>query len=269
MGDESSLMVPLSGNESWREIVEKILDELADGDLPDDVIEATELILAGYPTYKIAEKLGVKSQTVRSWMSKYPTMAAAIAQGKKSLSLWRMSKLEQQFLTAIDRSREILEVPLHGEVAGCKVDSKVLTVVAAQARYIIGLFAGQKTDITVTHELGDTVLKAKDDALDYIAKRLAEQQHEAANGEPIEIEYKVIDERVDDSGPLLDEDGNPPFGEIGKVDVDEDGILCHICGRRYKSLAKHITTKHNTPINEYETLYMLAPGSIRDAEGYE
>lgn len=258
-------------DKEWTEILDGLIQELEAGDdLPDKVIQATELLLAGWPVYKVARKLGTTSETVRRWISKYPTMATVLANGRKLLSKWRMAKLEQQFLTAVERSQEILEVGLDGfyrnelgELA--PVNSKALTVIAAQARYMIGLFAGQKVDVQVTHELGNTVLKAREDALAYIAQRLAEQDANAEL-EPVETIVRVIDAKVKSSGPVLDEDGNPPFGELGVLDRNDDGSLCHLCGKRFKSLARHIQTEHNTTTDEYELTYMLDDGLVRKAD---
>jgi hypothetical protein len=257
-------------DQEWSQIVEQLISELDTAELPDDVIQATEMLLAGFPTYKVARKLSKSTDTIRRWLSKYPTMAMVVSDGRKLLAKWRMSKLEQQFLTAIERSQEILEVDLSGisvDDMGLdhKVDPKVLTVVAAQARYMIGLFAGQKVDITVTHEVGDTVMKAKQDALNYIAERLAEQEANAEL-EPIEATIRVIDTEIDNNAPVLDENGNPPFGKLGEFAKSEAGTQCHICGKFYKYLAKHLLTEHNLTTEEYELTYMLEDGAVRKAD---
>jgi hypothetical protein len=259
-------IVPLNQDADWSEIVTKLVNELNENDLPDKVVQATEMLLAGYPTHKVAKKLGTTTETVRRWISTYPTMAAVVVQGKDLLSKWRMAKLEQQFLSAVERSQEILELPLNGvDKDDNRVDPKILTVVAAQARYVIGLFAGQKVDVEVRHELGQTVLKARQDALDYLAERLLEQQANA-QGEPIETTFRVIDAKLDANGPLLDEEGDPPFGAMGKLDTNEDGVQCHVCGKRLKYLGSHILSVHGMGTQEYENLYMLEPGAVKKSE---
>lgn len=258
---DSRQLVTFTGDTEWAHIVNALVDELDSADMPDKVVQVTELMLAGWPTYKAAKQVGVSASTVRRWMTRYPTMAAVLSNGKKLLSVYRMAKLEQQYAAAVERSQEILDVDLADEL----VNSKILTVVAAQARYIIGLFAGQKVDVTVTHELGDTVMKAKEDALDYIAQGLAEQRG-GASVEPIEATYRIVDGKIDDDGPMLEPDGGSPFGELGELDVDHNGILCHICGNRYKSMHTHLSNKHNMTTNEYEILYLLEEGEVRSAQ---
>lgn len=251
-------------SEDWQTIVDQLVDELTSQDLPDKVVQAAEMMLAGYPLYKVARKVNVTSPTVRRWLSAYPTLAAVVANGRKLLSTWRLARLEQQFLTALERSQEVLEVSLDGETSdGKRVNPKILTVVAAQARYIIGLFAGQQQNITVTHEMGDTVMQAREDALAYLAQKLAEQRQHASL-EPVEAVYRVIDPRMDNNGPMLDEQGRPPFGEMGELDVAGEGTLCHVCGGRYKSFAKHLLVSHNLSAEEYETLYLFPEGSVRN-----
>lgn len=262
---ELSLSVSTDINDqSWPEIVGQLTDQLVDGDLPDKVIQATEMLLAGMPQHKIAKKLGVTTHTIRGWVNKYPVMAAVISNGKKLLTRWRLSKLEQQFLTALERSQEILEIPLNGVSNGDVVNPKVLTVVAAQARYIIGIFAGQQQNITVTHEAGQTLLNAQQDALDYLASKLQDQQELAAI-EPIDAVFRVVDDKFD-SGPLLDEAGEPPFGKLGELTETDDGLVCSICGKPYKNLSRHLLRSHNTSTGDYETLYMLEEGAIRKKE---
>jgi len=253
--------------EEWSNIVSTLLDSLDVQDFPDDVLRATEMMLVGMPTYKIGKRLGVSTATVRGWLTKYPAMSVVVANGKKLLAQWRLGKLEQQFLTALERSEEVLEVGIDGFYEGAdgayrRVDPKVLTVIAAQARYIIGLFAGQKIDVSVTHELGDTLLKARADALDYLADRLAAQD-DGSDLEPIEAVVRVIDAKMDNDGPSLDPDGNAPFGTRGILSRDKEGSLCHICGNRYKSLARHLDTKHGTTTDEYEMTYDLEDGWVR------
>lgn len=255
--------VPDVTDKRWQEIVDTIVDELTEEDLPDNVVRATELLLAGYPTYKAAKKVGVKPATVRRWLTKYPVMTAVVEQGRKLLSEWRLTQLEQQFLTAIERNQEILELDLTGAVYSdklpVKIDPKILTVVAAQTRYMIGLYAGQKVDVTVTHEAGETVLKAREDGWNYIADQLRLQD---TGDEPIEAVYKVIDSKMDSNSPVLDEKGNSNFGELGFLDRNVDGSLCHVCGSRYKSLNRHLG-RHNMSTTEYETLYILEEGMVR------
>jgi hypothetical protein len=264
----NNAIIPLAGDEEWNAIVSRLVNEIADKDMPEKVVQATEMLMAGFPIHKIAKKLRTDTKTIRGWMTAYPTMTAIVADSKKLISKWRLSKLEQQFLTAVDLSQSILDISLTGiDENGNDVDAKVLTVLAAQARYIIGIFAGQKQDITVKHELGDTVMKAREDALNYLAEKLIEQKNRV-DVEPIEATYRILDNKVDDTGPFLDEDGRPPFGEMGKLDIDDDGILCHVCGRRFKAFSKHVTVKHNTPVDEYEILYMLEEGIVLKSENH-
>lgn len=262
-------IIPFRDDEEWVSIVESIYDELDDYDIPYLVIKATEMLLAGYPMYKVAHEVGVGTKTIRTWLTRYPAMTAAISRGKPLLTKWRMAKLEQQFMTAIERNQEILTLPLSGAVGDdegniSKVNPKVLTVVAAQTRYIIGLFAGQKSDVTVKHELGETVLAARKDALDYLAQEMKSQDQDS-DVEPVETTFRVLDPKLDDQGPIFDETGEPFHGEMGTLDTDEEGSLCHICGNRFKVLSKHVGQSHVMTTEEYETIFLLEEGVLREA----
>ena len=264
----SNSLVPVP-DEEWGEIVNKLVEEVNDQDYPDKVVRATEMMVVGFPLPEIAEEIGTETRTIRRWLTKYPVMAATVANGRALLSKWRMSKLEQQFLKAVNRSEQVLDLSLSGSYyddAGEQhfVDPKVLTVVAAQSRYVIGLFAGQRMDVQVTHELGDTVLKAQSDALDYIADKLQDQQ-DGVVIDAVETTYRVLDDKVE-TGPMLNSDGSAPHGEIGQLNINEDGTQCHICGNRYKALHSHLYGKHNTSTKDYETVYMLDQGAVRAAK---
>ncbi|MCK5605143.1 MerR family transcriptional regulator [Candidatus Pacearchaeota archaeon] len=264
----SNALMPVP-DEEWADIVNKLVIDINEEDVPDDVVRATEMMLVGFPITEVSAELGIETRTIRKWLTTYPIMAATVANGRALLSKWRMSKLEMQFLKAINRSEQVLDLSMAGSYLDSEgvshfVDPKVLTVIAAQSRYVIGLFAGQKTDVQVTHELGDTVLKAREDALDYIADKLQDQK-EGVVIDAVETTYRVLDPKVE-TGPMLDSDGSPPHGKIGEFDINENGIECHICGSRFKALHNHLYSKHNTSTKDYEMLYMLEQGSVRDAK---
>ena len=259
--DTKALAVTDQKDPEWQEIVNQIVDDLNKEDLPEQVIQATELLLAGWPTYKAAQRLGVKTAAIRKWLQAYPAMALAVANGRKMLSKWRMSKLEQQFLQAIEKSEEILDLDLGDDT----VNAKLVATVAQHARYIISLFAGQKIDINVTVEEGTQTLKARNDALAYLAEELAKQRD---SGETIEATYRIVDATPEEGKqkPLLDQDGNPPFGKIGELDTTGEGTICHICGIREVLFEKHINQVHHMKTKEYELMYMLDLGAVKKAD---
>lgn len=255
------IVVPSEVDESWRQIVDSIILDLDSEDIPDHVVRAMELLLSGFSIPDVAQELGVKNETVRKWLVRYPRISEILADNQANLVKWRMTQIDKQFLQALEVSRHVLSIPLDDDT----VNAKLVGIIAAQARYIIGLRAGQKQDITVTHEMGDSVLKARQDALNYLATRLTAQDDE----EPIETTVRVLDGKWDDQGPMLDEHGKSPFGIVGELDTTEDGTLCHVCGQRYKSLKRHALSKHNLGSTEYENIYGLEEGSLRGAENNE
>ena len=248
----------------WQQIVSDLFEEVHKDDLPEKVVECAELMLAGWPTYKIAKRLGVETKVIRGWLNRYPSMAVAVAKGRKILTQWRMSKLEQQYMQAIEKSEEILDLDLEDRA----VNSKLLAVVAQQARYVISLFVGQKIDVNVKVSEGEQTLKAKQDALEYLASEMAKNRQE----NPVEVvqgTYRVEDVQPEAAPPpMLDQEGNPAFGELGVLDTNEEGTLCHICGERAKSLRFHLLS-HKVKIKDYEILFMLPLGSVMKLEKSE
>lgn len=245
----------------WREIVNELVDQLSDGDVPEKVVRATELMLSGVPNYQVAKMLNVDKATVKSWMVKYPMVAGIVQQGRSLLSKWRMARLEQQFMTAVDKSREILEMNvLESDDAEQKVNAKLVAIQAQQSRFIIEQFTKQIADTSVQSDSERVTLSASAGAMAYIANELA--KHREAN-DPVETTFRVLDPATENNQPVLDEQGNPIYGEMGVLDRNADGTLCHICGKRYQKLVLHLSTVHTTPDDVYELTFMLEEGTVK------
>ncbi len=263
MASEDKALANVGGmnDPEWKEIVDKIVNQLDNTDLPEQVVEATELLLAGWPTYKAAKKLGIQPKMIRTWLNTYSAMAMAVANGRKLLSKWRMAKLEQQFVQAMEKSEEILDLDLEDRA----VNAKLVGTVAQHARFIISLFAGQKIDVNVKVEEGDQTLKAKEDALAFIADQLAKQR---LGETPVEGVYRVVDVTPEEAKnrPLLDENGNPLYGQLGILDTNDEGTLCHACGERFKFVSIHIGSMHHLDVKNYEIIFMLPLGCIKELE---
>ncbi len=273
----NDLIVPdLPEDDDWQEIVNRLVDTLgSDKDIPDKVVLAAEMMVAGLPTYKIAKKLGLSTNTVKGWLTRYPLMSLAVANARKDVQRWRLSLLEQQFVSAVMKSGEVLEArpePVtdsYGEIVidddGNPVmldpNAKLLGVQAQHARFLISMFMGNKIDVNVNIRDESPVIKAKADALDYIAQRIGDL---VENREPRET-IVIVQDPKKESGPLLTEDDKPNFGQLGVLDISEEGILCHICGKRFAQLDIHIRTKHSLSNDMYETVFMIPPGGLKDA----
>lgn len=268
---DKAIVLSFQGDETWGQIVEQLAAEMGDGELPDNVLQAAEMLVSGMPVAQIARKLSVSPGTVRTWLTQYPTMARLVADGKKLLHAWRMAKLEEQFHSAIARSAEILSVDLDGTYTDKQGEprvakDKIMGQVGQQARFIISTFVGQQVNVNVNHNVNDPLLKAKADALDYLAEQLHAQRR-GSEEEPIEAVIRVDDSSKDVHRPMLLSDGQAPFGTVGALDQNNDGIQCHVCGGRYKNLRRHLSTRHDLLTSDYEILYALPDGSVLAAQG--
>lgn len=254
----------------WTSIIEQLYETLSaiDG-MPDKVISAAEMMVANWPIYKIAKELDVSTKTVRGWLTQYPQLAMAVADARQDMGKWRMEQLEQQFLLALKKSEEILTTSVvnaqssEEDTVKETVNAKLLGIQAQHSRYLIDLFVGNKFDLNINIREDTPVLKATQSALDYIITKLKQSE---PDDEPIEGIVRVIDPH-EKEGPVLEPDGKPRYGEFGKIDVNEEGMLCHICGKRYARLDIHIRTREGYSNESYETLFMLAPGAIKDIIG--
>ncbi len=268
-------LVPLNAATSWQEITNALVERLEKEELPEKVVKATEYLVCGWPMYKIAERIGSKGSTIRTWLKKYPAMALAVAEGQKALHLWRLSQLEQQFLLAMEISQELFDAEPGRFVENFEegeediwipTNHKLLAAKATHARFIIGLFAGQKLKIDIkTPEEERPPLKAGVDALDYLIDGISKRidNHRA---EPIEKVIRVIDNKSTDDKPIIDAKGNPFYGILGELDTDEEGSLCHICGKRALHIRQHIGGAHRIPPFDYEVTFMLDEGALSRAD---
>lgn len=264
---ESTALVPLSAAGEWQTIVDEVVDSL-DDDIPDKVIKATEYLICGWPTHKIAERLNTKKAIIRGWLTRYPKMAVAVHYGQRELYRWRMAQLEQGFLTALEVSQRILDMGssknrLEANMQDmASADPKLLAIQAQQARFIISLFAGQKMDLKVRSPSDDRpALKAQKDALDYIASQIKDSLN-TIEARP-EATYRVVDIASGVLGPLLDDKGDPFHGILGEFDQNEEGTLCHVCGERASKLYMHVTKGHKMKAREYEMVFMLDKDSLK------
>lgn len=252
---------------TWQSVIDSLTTNLTKNpDIDEKIVMAAEMILSGFPLYKIAKQLNVSTDTVKGWLLNYPEITYAIGQARRDLTKWRLEQLEQQFLLAVNKSYEILTTDSYiyedddGVLVTATPNTKLLAVQAQHARYILNLFA-DRSNFNINIQVTETAptLKAKQDALDYITGQLKKQEEE-----PIEATVRVISNDTR-QGPLLDEDGNSLFGKLGELDHDKnEGTLCHVCGNRFNRLDIHIRVKENMSNEMYETIYMLPPGSLTE-----
>jgi len=258
--------LPAEDINTWVSIVDELYETLGRADaMPDKVVGAAEMMVAGFPLYKIAKELDVPTKTVRSWLVTYPELAKAVAIARQDMGKWRMHMLESQFLQALQKSEEVLTLSAKNVASSEEdlvketVNAKLLGIQMQQARFIISLFVGNKFDLNVTIREDLPTLKATQNALEYIASQIRTQDEE----EPIDAVVRVIDVESP-GGTLLDENGNPFHGVLGKLDITDEGTLCHICGKRFQRLDIHVRVKERLSNEDYETIFMLPPGAMKD-----
>ena len=233
-------MVPLSAAGEWHEIIDHLVDELTEGDFPDDVIKAAEYLICGWPTYKVAERLGKQTNTIRGYLSRYPQVAVAVHYGQRELQRWRLAQLERQFISAVEASQDILDLGTpHRQVENLDgVDPKILALKAQQA------------------------------PLDYIADKVSTRLESIeAFPERQTTTYRIIDAKDRKSGPMLDENGDPMHGTLGEFDTNEEGTLCHVCGDRYSKIRLHVTKGHKLTDREYEMVFMFEKDALKKHDG--
>lgn len=269
---ETSLISLESAGE-WQEIIDNLIVKLESEELPDKVIKVAEYLICGWPLNEIKKRTGTDPRTIKRWIRKYPSLTITIATGQKELQKWRLARLEQQFLSALEVSQKVLDTEGDGywetDEDGEETDyipttnTKLLALQATHARFIIGLFAGQQFRLEVeTPEQDKPLLHGETDALDYIAAQISDRL-DHAKSEPLELTLRVIDPDTGVMGPLVDENGDPYHGELGVLDRNDDGILCHICGKRAKGFHFHIGGAHHMSVNDYELTFMLEQGAIK------
>lgn len=256
-------VVPISASSEWQEIINSIVASLEPHDLPEKVIEASDYLISGFPVVDVAKRVGVSTKTVRAWLVRYPELAAAIKKGQEELQRWRLALIERQFVDAVNFSYGLLS----NDSEIVNRDDKVLAQQAKQARYILDMLTGKVKDLHITQINNNTVsvdtveLKATRSSLDYLAQRINETPEDI-----LDAEFEITYVNGPDKGPLVNEEGEPFFGSFGSLDVDQDGILCHICGNKSKKLQPHIASAHGLSPREYENAFRLAPNEIKNVD---
>jgi len=228
---------------SWSDIADLIWDTVTEDEkaeaLPIQVIKAVELSLSGLPRYKVARELNVSSRTIKNWIEKYPEVRAALTIGTQLLSRWRLAKIEQQFLDAVEKSKEVLTLD-PTDTEGLNI--KLLGVQAQHARYIMDKMLSpqvQNLILNINAKEDDTgVYRATKEALDYI-------RSQAVEGEFTEVA-----------------DVEPEFGSFGVITTKGNEAQCHICGVYQKDLNAHIEEEHELDQSEYEVLFRLPHGTL-------
>lgn len=270
---EETSLIPLEAANDWQKIINHLIEQLEGEDLPDKVIKVAEYLICGWPLNEIKNRTGTDPRTIKAWIKKYPSLTLAIAAGQKELRKWRFARLEQQFLSALDVSQEILdaegggywETDEEGEETEYvhSTNTKLLSLKATHARFILGLFAGQRFQLDIeTPEQDKPLLNAEVEALDYIADQISDRL-DHAKSEPIEMTLRLVDKDSGVMGPLVDENGDPFHGELGIMDKNDEGMLCHVCGERSKGLTFHIGGAHHMSVEEYELTFMIERGEIK------
>ena len=244
---------------SWADLMDEVADLVDLEQIPEGALHAMPYLMSGVPKSEVARHVGVSRKTLNQWLSKFPSLQIAVSKGKELAQEYRLSMLEAQFIKALQVSEEILNMPMRGisddEDGG--VNSKIATAKGQHARFIIDKFVSSKREVSVTHELGDTVLDARQDALDYIAEQIS------MTGEDEPVTYRVIDGNSNNEGPMLNEDGTPNFGTYGGLTQNDEGrTQCHDCGEWFLSLGTHIRKTMNMSLSDYEVIYGLDPGTI-------
>ena len=52
------------------------------------------------------------------------------------------------------------------------------------------------------------------------------------------------------------------FGELGTLQIENDRVQCHICGKWFIALGQHVYKKHNISCDEYRKIYGLNKTSV-------
>lgn len=236
---------------SWQKIVEELFDT-SEG-LSELAMQIVEYAVCGYSKTKACKQLGI---TVYEWnktVKDNPAIAQLITDGLSLARKWRTAQLEEQYMDAINKSKEILQLSLSDDT----VNVKLVGTIAQHARYVIDLFArNDLAPVASANADTDMALKASKDALDYLVEKIA-----SSTDDEIIVTHRIVDA---DSAPKMKSDASPNFGELGVLEYDDDGkIRCHVCGVYAKNFVMHIRRAHSLEPMDYEAAYDLPEGEVR------
>ena len=258
---------------SWLELMESLANEV-DNNVADreKIVEAAELLLLNYPLREVASILSVTQGTVKRWIRETPSLARVIAEKKVLVSRWRLEQLDRQMLLALKKSAEILSLDAQEKIeydedgnelpSEKRTNVKLLGIQAQQSRYVIDTFMKNHPEVDVEQRGKAVTLSMDGEAMGTLVNILSDVGKKHG---PTEIVYEVSS-NTQNAQPLLDENGNPLFGEFMQLDMHSDGITCHICGKHFKHLITHVRTRHAVMEEDYCSIFMVDIDSIRKAE---
>lgn len=258
---DKSLLADISTDVRWAAVLDEIMEIVEDVDSTDrsKIKDATVYLMSGLAVYETAQRVGTSRDTVRAWLRKYPIMAHAIKMGRGLLDEYRVTKLAQQFDDAIAVSQNILTLNPSDE----DVNVKALGIQALHARWVIDMFLKNRVEVNIKAD-EDTMatFRATTQALNLIADLIEDDKEDNI----IDVNYRIITEDKE-TAPIVNEKGEPFYGEMGVLDVDDENrVLCHICGERIKGIKLHVYGQHDMTPQKYELAFMLSDGELKEVD---
>ena len=247
----STDIVSMQQDDKLRELMDAAAEELSD-------LQAMALpyFISGQhygQVHKNLTALGIEvsKRTVKEWQSN-PIIRRYVANGKSLMRQWVTANMMQLAVQSIGVLRDALASPV--------TTQKERNSREENARFILR-YLGRLTP----REMQDTIdtptlaVAATSAAIigDKIASVLREGGGTSEERDVVIGEYKVI-EREDMSCKSRFDNVKPEYGKI-HVDFEVEGIQCHICGRFYRDLSRHLSQDHDGVLTEeYRQAYGLA-----------
>lgn len=260
---EDKALTTAIDQEGWSAIIENLANEVGETvQERDNIVMAAECFVLGYSIRETAKKIGVTQQTVKGWLKQYPSLAHIIKNYRKLMIEWRIKEMDKQTLLALDFSRKLLLLDPTDESK--KTDGRLANVQAQQARYILDSFVkNHEGEIQIQQQGSGMNLQVSQDAMSLLMDKLSSFVEQRK--EPLQVIYEVDTKKKEDT-PVFDRNGNPFYGEMRKIHVNEDGMQCHICGNYYKNFRFHIMTHHDLEPDIYCNLFMISDIELDEVE---
>lgn len=242
---------------SWEDVVSSFGSDLEQ--LPEEDVEACSYIISGYSIPEAAKEVGITPKTLRRHIKDSPVMQKVIQHKGKLVQEYLLNEFRRQMRIAIDRSKDYIEKDVRVLTRELNRDQiGLLKDQIKHSRWVIEKFEAMLASnplegLSITNP-GDGTLNVQfnvntenKEALDYVVSQMDKEKSEDL-----------------DTMPRFDEEGKPPYGEFGDMDINQEGMwVCHICGSEYspgKSFFSHLSGKHKMSKDRYAEIYDVSLG---------
>jgi len=218
-----------------------MLGKLGQFSLSSQQVLAVPLLAAGIGEDEVARRIGVSVTVVRKWMSEDQNFIDAVRKFSDDYPSWYREIVDNAVVKALSTVMDILEQTPRGDIRYDRIRLQA-------AQTILKEFGGKDGLVLNLIVPNNSRMHGEDDvyytegSMSVVAQRIGE----LPDGDDGEEDGEII--RMDPH----------PDATYGMVTRDGSGrFICHVCGRRVRSIVFHADNVHGMSAEEYAEMFGL------------